>query len=162
MYFAGSHGNPKIPTVISYNPEKVSEYTWGAQRHRYTSIREFKLALDPDQPRPTFVSQTSQSKQAKDLKQLNKSAEDVVADYLKALYSHALQIIKGNVLQEYVESCKKKFVLTVPAVWSDKAKDATLKVSMLLILAADDIFEAVAHYGLGCFESWHWQCQVDN
>lgn len=65
-----------------------------------------------------------------DLKRTNKQAVDVVADYLGAIYKHAMTIISSKVPKEYLALCQKQFVLSVPAVWSDKAKDTTMQVSL--------------------------------
>lgn len=63
-----------------------------------------------------------------DLKRIGKSPVDVAADYISAIYNHALKIIKSKVPANYFKICEKVFVLTVPAVWSDKARDLTLQV----------------------------------
>jgi hypothetical protein len=63
-----------------------------------------------------------------DIKRLGKPPVDVAADFIGAMYKHAMARIESRVPKEYLGICQKQFVLTVPAVWSDKAKDTTLKV----------------------------------
>lgn len=59
---------------------------------------------------------------------------EVASDYIKAIFEHALTEIEADVLDpSFLDGYKKAFVLTVPAVWSDKAKHMTLRV----ILAPD-------------------------
>jgi molecular chaperone DnaK (HSP70) len=56
----------------------------------------------------------------------------VAADYIRSIYEHALERIATKVPEKYLENdVQKKFVISVPAVWSDKAKDTTLKAAKL-------------------------------
>jgi hypothetical protein len=59
---------------------------------------------------------------------LGKPAVEVAADFIGAMYKHAMSKISSKVPAEYLDMCQKQFILSVPAVWSDKAKDTTLKV----------------------------------
>lgn len=120
-----SFKQPKIPTVICYDPENQDGFTWGAQKHKTETVAGVKLLLDPDQPRPLYLPESTAKA---DLKRLGKPAVDVAADYIGAIYKHALEKIEAKVPAEYLLMCQKQFVLSVPAVWSDKAKDTTLKV----------------------------------
>lgn len=52
----------------------------------------------------------------------------MAADFIGAMYKHALSVAESSVVRDYFQMCEKEFVLSVPAVWSDKAKDLTLKV----------------------------------
>lgn len=48
---------------------------------------------------------------------------DVAADYIRAMYEHAMEHIATKVPENYLENdVQEKFVISVPAVWSDKAK----------------------------------------
>ena len=96
----------------------------GAQKHKSDKIAGVKLLLDPDQPKPIYLPQSTAKA---DLKQLGKPAVDVAADYIEAVYKHAMTKIEAMVPHDYLAMCQKQFVLSVPAVWSDKAKDTTLK-----------------------------------
>lgn len=120
-----SFKQPKIPTVICYDPDNKNSFTWGAQKHKTKAVAGVKLLLDPEQPRPLYLPELTAKV---DIKRLGKSAVDVAADYIEAIYKHALEKIEGKVPAEYLKICQKQFVLSVPAVWSDKAKDTTLKV----------------------------------
>jgi len=47
------------------------------------------------------------------------------------MYDHAMAEVEGEYLDgEFLENYQQQFVLTVPAVWSDKAKDMTLRVML--------------------------------
>ncbi|KAL8671693.1 MAG: hypothetical protein Q9168_003815 [Polycauliona sp. 1 TL-2023] len=114
---------PKVPTIMSYDPSKKTPYTWGAQKHKHAKIEGMKLLLDPGQETPLYIPETNT---AAELKKLGKPAIDVVTDYITAIYKHALDRIETKIPAEYLKMCQKKFVVTVPAVWSAKAMNATL------------------------------------
>ena len=65
------------------------------------------------------------------MRKLPKSAVDVAADFIGAMYSHALEMIGSRVPRDYLDLCEKTFVLSVPAVWSEKAKESTIQVSIV-------------------------------
>lgn len=117
---------PKVPTILSYDPNQKTSFTWGAQKHKHAKIEGMKLLLDPGQETPLYIPETNT---AAELKKLGKPATDVVTDYITAIYKHALNRIETKIPAEYLKMCQKKFVVTVPAVWSAKAMNATLLVS---------------------------------
>lgn len=119
---------PKTPTLIQYDKDKRS-FIWGAKVDPTSvdRIEGVKLLLDPTQPTPLFVPQNQSTKKV--LAALGKPPIDVATDYIGALYAHALAQIENAFFKDYVAMQQKKFVLTVPAVWSDKAKDATLQAA---------------------------------
>lgn len=100
------------PTEISYREGNTADFTWGydidptARR-----LKWFKLLLETDDahahsgvPLPPGMS-----------------AMDVTRDFLSGLYQHAIGMLwrqDPNLMQ----ISKVDFVLTVPAVWSDAAK----------------------------------------
>ncbi|KAL2066732.1 hypothetical protein VTL71DRAFT_2804 [Oculimacula yallundae] len=124
----GLHGRtqPKIPTVICYDPSDNGIFTWGAQTHVGTPVHGIKLLLDPVQPRPSYLPGNTTKA---DIKRLEKAPVDVAADFIRAMYEHAITKITSTMPAEYIEMCQKQFVLSVPAVWSDKAKDMTIKAA---------------------------------
>lgn len=107
------------------------------------SIVGVKLLLDPSQEKPLYLP-TGNVKS--DLKKLPKAPIMVAADFIKCMYQHALQEISAQVPKSYLDLCQKQFVLSgertdscrdsiivlmfnsVPAVWSDAAKNSTLQV----------------------------------
>lgn len=109
-----------------------NSYTWGFEAvnsDHGVRIEAVKLLLDPEQPTPLYVPAQDAGEE---LENLNKSATDVTTDYINALLKHALTVTASKFTKGYLETVRKKFVLTVPAVWSDKAKAATLKVGVSL------------------------------
>lgn len=80
-----------------------------------------KLMLDPSQELPNYVSQSDLKAQ---LLRKGKNAQSVVADYLSQLWKHAKTVLERR--WPFLSTTKLEVILTVPAVWSDAAKDATL------------------------------------
>jgi hypothetical protein len=92
-----------------------------------------KLLLDPSQKMPDYIPADAHKETAK---RLPKAAVDVAADFIGAIYRHALFEIEKVVPRGYFDICEKQFVMSVPAVWSDKAKSATLDVSCYPLIGA--------------------------
>jgi molecular chaperone DnaK (HSP70) len=118
---------PKTPTIICYDAQDRSSFSWGSKVEptNIEKLEGIKLLLDPDQPTPLFISPEG-TKRA--LLKLGKPPVDIASDYIGAIYKHGLEQIKASVPDDYLDMQQKKYVLTVPAVWSDKAKDLTLRV----------------------------------
>lgn len=118
---------PKVPTLILYDEQDPTKFKWGGEvTWRDPAVHGVKLLLDPDQAKPAYLPISSFRK---DRKALPKEPVDVAADFISAIYKHALNKIESSSVREYFNHCEKEFILSVPAVWSDKAKDLTLKVS---------------------------------
>lgn len=112
-----------MPTEIKYDAYSSSP-RWGFQikegesRHRW-----IKLDLDPTQ-RPVFSVLAGQFP-ATDTIPSSFNSETMVTDYLRALREPMIGILKHNVGEAAVESTPFFYIVTVPAVWSDRAKDKT-------------------------------------
>lgn len=57
------------------------------------------------------------------LRVLNKQPVDVVADYLKCVWTHTLKNLKFKL--SFIEDIRFKVVLTVPAIWDHAAQELT-------------------------------------
>lgn len=129
LEWPGAQGRsvPKAPTVLKYSSN--NEFQWGYELDRTVEekIVGIKLLLDPDQERPLFDAAGAASTKA-ELKKLGKPPVDIASDYIAAIYKHSMKYIEGKVPKNYLSMMDKQFVLSVPAVWSDKAKDTTLRV----------------------------------
>ena len=131
---------PKVPTLIRYDNSPNKPFTWGYELENSLDVNKIvgiKLLLDPDHPKPLYVPQSNTKAE---LQRLGKSAVDVAADYIAAIYKHALSKIEAAWPEDYIKRLPKKFVLSVPAVWSDKAKDSTMQVSSLALTFAQRSF----------------------
>ena len=145
----------KVPTTISY---KDGDIQWGFQTpYSGEVIRAVKLLLDEGQAR--IYDHARESK--KIINKMNKDIVEIVGDYLGKIISHVNQILDrrfGNTL-----SCMElNYVLTVPAVWSDKAKNSTLRAGISAGIPASSVSlvsepEAAALY---CLNSMTHSIQV--
>jgi hypothetical protein len=50
------------------------------------------------------------------------TADDIVRDYLAALYQHMMETLYRRFDRSIMSMTKIDFVLTVPAIWSDATK----------------------------------------
>lgn len=111
----------KAPSEIAYN-DQGGQPRWGFQlRPEEERLRCIKLMLDSRQELPNYVSQSDLRDQ---LQRKGKDARTVVADYLTELWEHAKEVLKRR--WPFMATSRVDVILTVPAVWSDAAKDATL------------------------------------
>lgn len=85
-----------------------------------------KLLLDPRQQLPAYVAGVDLRGH---LRRTGKDAQTVVADYLTELWKHARAQLERRYGHCFITTTKMDVVLTVPAVWSDAAKDATLRAA---------------------------------
>lgn len=119
---------PKAPTVLKYEGKKIFKWGYELDREVEEKIVGIKLLLDPEQDRPWYNRKGTAATQG-ELKKIGKPPVDVAADYIGAIYQHALKRIEAKYPNGYVSMLDKQFVLSVPAVWSDKAKDMTMKAA---------------------------------
>lgn len=127
MDWPGGESAPKVHTLISYDAKDSTKFSWGASVNRMTdSISGIKLLLDPAQERPLYLPTGDLQR---DIRRLPKKTADVAADYIRSLFQHALSEITKKVPQGYLAMCQREYVLTVPAVWSDVAKNLTLEAA---------------------------------
>ncbi|EMC96848.1 hypothetical protein BAUCODRAFT_70194 [Baudoinia panamericana UAMH 10762] len=137
----------KVPTEIAYfdaapptEPSPVSPLEgpsdgstaaktirWGFQfKPEESRLRCIKLFLDRNQKLPHFVSPLDTAAQ---LRKCDKTVMDAVSDYLTKIYEHTMETLNRRYGESFVSTTKIEFVLTVPAVWSDAAKNATLQAA---------------------------------
>ncbi|OGM42393.1 hypothetical protein ABOM_008386 [Aspergillus bombycis] len=127
----------KAPTEILYDDNK-DKIEWGFQAQgNIRALKYFKLELDPEarkklkalrsdteSSRP-FVGNHGATSAVVEEYQANRDAKDVCTDYLKAIYRAALEQINNLWVPDTVRNAPKRFILTVPAIWTDPAKNAT-------------------------------------
>lgn len=123
----------KTPSRIAYQSENpnLTSNAWGfGVTPKMKSYSWTKLRLDDDSATfggDTFSLEEMKETEGKGLLKLpaGKSASDVVADYLKEVRKHVVTHLEQTLGPEIVQITPKELWLTVPAVWSDKAKDST-------------------------------------
>ncbi|KAL2689750.1 hypothetical protein Neosp_003811 [[Neocosmospora] mangrovei] len=108
-----SKSSPKVPTEL----RKVANgWQWGfqipesAKRSKY-----FKLKLDDN------------GQVTKD----GESAQDLTKVYLSCLHAHFVTILEARLSPSVVRSTPMDFVVTVPAIWSPAAKQATERAAAM-------------------------------
>ncbi|KAJ5787881.1 hypothetical protein N7457_002871 [Penicillium paradoxum] len=124
----GNLTSQKVPTLCTYKDRRMK---WGYQADlsshpikQSQAIQGFKLLLDESQKfryKPAIESQAI-------IQDMNKTPINVAGDYLEKLVTHARDILArrfGTALQ----TMDMEYILTVPAVWSDKGKDSTLQAA---------------------------------
>ncbi|KAG9681990.1 actin-like ATPase domain-containing protein, partial [Aureobasidium melanogenum] len=137
----------KVPTEIAYEttelpavtnntitPEQgggarstVQRIKWGFQfKPEEPRLRCIKLFLDRNQKLPHFVSPLDT---AAHLRSCDRTVMDAVSDYLGQIYTHTMETLNRRYGESFMAMTKVEFVLTVPAVWSDSAKNATLQAA---------------------------------
>jgi hypothetical protein len=116
----------KVPSIISY--KNGQPQNWGYEVEiADDSFRWFKILLDPAHKYSRGVEPVTASKQL--LSNLNKSAEEVAADYLRLIWEYTKEDIRRVKGQNWASIYSLKVVLTVPAIWSPAAKDRTERVA---------------------------------
>ncbi|UNI19937.1 hypothetical protein JDV02_006079 [Purpureocillium takamizusanense] len=112
----------KVPTKLRYT--KGGHVQWGfaiPDTAPQDEVMEwFKLYLDP------CLEKTSQLVAA-DTGRETSSADELVTDYMSALNEHLLYTLREKLGDAVVKTTPLEFVVTVPAIWSDMAKDRTRK-----------------------------------
>ena len=132
----------KVPTEIAYDPPTTTadvtseqklngraprQIRWGFQfKPEEPRLRCIKLFLDRNQKLPHFVSPLETAAQ---LRKCERTVMDAVSDFLTKIYQHTIETLTRRYGESFMSTTKVDFVLTVPAVWSDAAKNATLQAA---------------------------------
>lgn len=154
--FSENTNNPigssqKVPTTISYSGK---EARWGYQVDDLTeAIQGVKLLLDQNQKidfKPSAASEDI-------MRRLGKKPVEVAGEYLKKVKEHTESILRRRGLQTLLTTMDIQYILTVPAVWSDKAKDNTKQAAILAGFPRSKLFllsepEAAAVYAISAIQ----------
>ncbi|KAI1372164.1 hypothetical protein F4677DRAFT_463469 [Hypoxylon crocopeplum] len=115
--------SPKVQTKLRYLNDRGSEFEWGfqiqddAQPQQILSL--FKLGLGQGKLRSSAEAVG---------KSLNfRNVDQNITDYLSGLFQHFVNIIRRQMGTGILEYAPVQFILTVPAIWSDYAKQRTLE-----------------------------------
>ncbi|GAB1312762.1 Heat shock 70 kDa protein 12A [Madurella fahalii] len=109
----------KVPTKLRYNGDSVE---WGFSIPVHAAPDEvvewFKLDLDPSlQSMGAAVGGAAARG--------GRNVDKLVTDYMSALGDHLMYTLREKLGEGVVRSTPLEFVVTVPAIWSDLAKDKT-------------------------------------
>ncbi|KAL4907139.1 hypothetical protein BDW74DRAFT_166661 [Aspergillus multicolor] len=114
----------KVPTELRYtspksaNPDTKDEekIEWGFQIPGLVDRYQwFKLGLDESNP---LVSTKSWG---------DKTPDQLASDYLSAIHAHIMYSLEQKLGAALLRTIPLEFSLTVPAIWTEAAKDKTLK-----------------------------------
>lgn len=116
----------KVPTAISYGQDG-EPYHWGYNvESTEKSFKWFKLLLDPQRAAKDADAIISPKSL---LGGVNKTAEQVAADYLRLIWGYTMDDIERSQGEGWQSRHPLRIVLTVPAIWSHAAKDRTLRAA---------------------------------
>lgn len=113
----------KVPTEIVYD-DRSKVKKWGYQvASNDRRIRCVKLLLEHGQELPSWVDKEDLEEQ---LARHHKTAIQVVSDYLSEMREFVIKALTKRYGPVMLSMTPIEYVLTVPAVWSHAAKDATM------------------------------------
>jgi molecular chaperone DnaK (HSP70) len=133
--------NDKTPTVLAYNS---SPPHWGAsvQPNDKPRAAHFKLGLQENvsnhyvSPASSFATISVLGGYLMDHNWMHpdlpqKKAVDFTADYLTRLIDHVLtEVLPLHFGADFLKNQQLSYVITVPAIWSDKAKELTRQAAI--------------------------------
>ncbi|KAF3104676.1 hypothetical protein TWF706_004461 [Orbilia oligospora] len=126
---AGSRTSDKVPTEFVYTEDGSREtLKWGFQAQAPDLsprvIRWTKLLLDPD-----YTNLVPEAQEASKKIPHNKAVTELVTDYLSALRAHITETLTAVYGPTFLKRSELKYILTVPAIWSEKAKETHLEAA---------------------------------
>ncbi|KAG0167983.1 Heat shock 70 kDa protein 12A [Apophysomyces sp. BC1015] len=107
----------KVPTLLYYRTKSGRCMDWGngARLHSFKPLQEGKLVQQ-------FKLWLAEDVDSEDMPLTGQSVVDVLSDYMERFHEHILgELQKTTIVRNYsVEDYR--YILTVPAIWSDQAK----------------------------------------
>jgi molecular chaperone DnaK (HSP70) len=133
---AGNQAVEKTPSVLAYDNDFTRVVAWGssvADQHK-NQFAHFKLLLHrPTNSDSASVDDLAWKLQATSIRSSSlprgKTAVDVTADYLRPLYQYIQQILANTYGEKFLASQTLSYVITVPALWSDRSKALTQRAA---------------------------------
>ncbi|KAL7766495.1 hypothetical protein ACKLNR_004411 [Fusarium oxysporum f. sp. zingiberi] len=139
----------KVPTRIRYNGDKIE---WGfsvpVNAPQHEVVDWFKLDLDPSTQAVGYNPSTEGA-------QSGRNVDELVTDFISQLVDHLMYTLREKLGSGLVDSTPLQFVITVPAIWSDLAKEKTKKACEQAMISVSEHHvhlvsepEAAASYAL--------------
>ncbi|KAJ4416814.1 hypothetical protein N0V82_006543 [Gnomoniopsis sp. IMI 355080] len=127
---ANNANSDKVPSKISYQ-EDGQVKNWGYEvKTNDDHFHWMKVLLEPDSEKTKATEAIKQCNTL--LEKLNKTLDNVVSDYLRAIWIYTKEDIRKRVDEDDWETTYTiRVVLTVPAVWSQTAKYRTHKAAIM-------------------------------
>ena len=118
----------KVPSTICYDDQgNVLKWGYMVSPQDRNQAAWFKLLLS-DEARQQGCDRISATLSL--LKRLGKSPVDVVADYLRCLWTHAVKNIELALVKIAVDNMTFRVVLTLPANWDHNAQELTRQAAV--------------------------------
>jgi molecular chaperone DnaK (HSP70) len=147
---AGSYSD-KVPSILAYDSNgQVTAWGGNVNSSHLMSVAHFKLGLekgvggyysintDPDTQSPLEKILANESWKHPDLP--NKDAFHHTENFLREIHQYILtEALPKDFGQAFLSNVSIRYVLTVPAIWSDMAKDLTRKAATLVGIAESDL-----------------------
>ncbi|THY77779.1 hypothetical protein D6C86_07246 [Aureobasidium pullulans] len=135
---------------VSGSGTKAWEIRWGFEiSPQDNPLRYLKLRLDERQEYPPSVSKKTIDNL---LQQSGVTTYEAVSDYMSVVFKHAKDAMIVKYGEPMVSNTPIRIVLTVPAVWSDAAKNATLRAAEKAGMGTNICMisepEAASHYAV--------------
>lgn len=126
-------------------------------------ISWFKLRLSQTASEKLQHDQPQRYKRLETLLEIHdKEPVEVVADYLRCLWSHATENIQSKIGRDLWNNVQLNIVLTVPAIWDHQAQQLTKKAAEMagLLERPGTFFELIGEpeaAALSVFDEMKWQ-----
>ncbi|CAI7642652.1 unnamed protein product [Penicillium manginii] len=126
----------KTPSRIAYrseNPSLGEAAAWGYQvESKMKSYSWMKLLLDPQRLNSLNSEGWGAIKGDGMIKvpSFKHNACEMCADYLREIYQYTISYLEKRFLPEVLEATSLEFWFTIPAIWSDKAKEDTRQAAI--------------------------------
>jgi hypothetical protein len=146
---ANMHNAEKTPTVLAYEGGAVTAWGGKVRSTHQTKIEYFKLGLQPDASEHYGSSDANSASplggflddhewRHPDLP--NKEAIDYAADFLREVREYVLHhVLPRQLGQEFLRNERISYAITVPAIWSYKARDMTKTAAERAGIAQDSL-----------------------
>ena len=129
---AGAWSLEKTPTIIAYDNDLNKVLAWGSgvtDNHKI-QFAHFKLLLQQTTELNDEVDNLKTTLQEISIIRSSglprgKTAVNVTADYLREVHRFLHETLRSTYGEEYLSSQKLLYVITVPAMWSDRSKALT-------------------------------------
>lgn len=127
-------GTWKTPTRIAYKSEnpQLNSNKWGFEvAPKLRSYSWTKLLLDINAESGEFDDPSLKNLAGKGLMRLpdDRNAQSVCQDFLSEVYQYTATILKKQITPETFNITPMECWITLPAIWSDQAKHATLSAA---------------------------------
>ncbi|KAL3421237.1 hsp70 protein [Phlyctema vagabunda] len=124
----------KVPTRIAYKREnsKISKNKWGFEVHpKFISYSWTKLLLDKNALVGDYDDPALADMAGKGMMKLPdfRNAEGVCEDFLRELHVYLTSKLRQEMTDLTFNNTPMECWVTLPAIWSDEAKDATLNAA---------------------------------